>query len=64
MALTTHPHLSLRLKKEQTYTSTLGLHGLLLGELHLCHLFGKNKKKHHELLNISQQTLDHRSQSE
>jgi hypothetical protein len=30
MALTTHPHLALRLKEEQSYTSTppLGLHGL------------------------------------
>jgi len=37
MALTTHPHLVLRLKKEYSYTSTppLGLHGLLQGELYL-----------------------------
>jgi hypothetical protein len=37
MALTTHLHLSLRIKKEQSYTSTpsLGLLGLVLGELYL-----------------------------
>jgi len=41
----------------------MGLHGLLEGKLYLCHLFGQNKKKY-ELVNISQQTLDHRSQIE
>jgi len=37
VALTTHPHLVLRLRKEQSYTSTppLGLHGLFWGELYL-----------------------------
>jgi hypothetical protein len=37
MALITHPHLVLRLKKEYSYTSTppLGLHGLLQGHLYL-----------------------------
>jgi len=37
MALTTHPHLVPRLKKEYSYISTplIGLHGLLLGEIYL-----------------------------
>jgi hypothetical protein len=36
VALITHPHLALRLKKEESYTSTppLGFHGLLYGELY------------------------------
>jgi hypothetical protein len=36
-ALTTHPHIAPRLKKEKSYTSTppLGLHGLLKGALYL-----------------------------
>ena len=37
VALTTHPNLTLRLKKEYSYTSTppRGLHGLFYGELYL-----------------------------
>jgi hypothetical protein len=37
MALTTHPYPALRLKKEQSYTSTpsLGPHGLFYSELNL-----------------------------
>jgi hypothetical protein len=37
MALTTHPHLAPRLKKEQSYiyTPRLGLHGLFQGQLYL-----------------------------
>jgi hypothetical protein len=37
VALTTHPHLAPRLKKEWSYTSTpsVGLGGLFLGELYL-----------------------------
>jgi hypothetical protein len=42
MALTTHPHLALRLHKEYSYISTpyLGLHVLFYDELYLYYLAG------------------------
>ena len=55
VALTNYPHLTPRLKKEQSYTSTppLGLHSLSQNEFYLCVFHVRPVKFHSQFLTIT-----------